>query len=84
MSDSPACRGLWCAIRVVACEEVGRSPLTSGRLRWNCNRNCNCHETVASSSISSYTFEEGEKDHPKDEVVIHVVLEHECKPKAKV
>jgi cell cycle arrest protein BUB3 len=34
--------------------------------------------------ISSYTFEEGEKDHPKDEVVIHVVLEHECKPKAKV
>ena len=32
----------------------------------------------------SYTFEEGEKDHPKDEVVTLVMLEHECKPKAKM
>ena len=31
---------------------------------------------------SSYCFEEGEKDHPKDELYVHTVLNHEVTPKA--
>jgi len=31
---------------------------------------------------SSYCFEEGEKDHPKDEIYIHDVLAHEITPKS--
>lgn len=32
---------------------------------------------------SSYTFEEGEREHPKDEIYIRKVLETESKPKSK-
>ena len=32
---------------------------------------------------SSYTFEEGERDHPLDEVFIRTITENEAKPKAK-
>lgn len=32
---------------------------------------------------SSYTFEEGERDHPRDEVFVRKMLESECKPKQK-
>ena len=31
---------------------------------------------------SSYCFEEGEKDHPKDEIYVHAVQPHEVTPKA--
>lgn len=30
---------------------------------------------------SSYTFEEGERDHPRDEIFVRDVLESEVKPK---
>jgi len=30
---------------------------------------------------SSYTFEEGEKDHPPDSVFIRHIGENECKPR---
>jgi cell cycle arrest protein BUB3 len=30
---------------------------------------------------SSYTFEEGEKDHPPDSVFIRHINENECKPR---
>ena len=42
------------------------------------------HDGSLLAVASSYTFEEGEKDHPKDEVVIHPVFDHEVKPKPKV
>jgi len=32
---------------------------------------------------SSYCFEEGEKDHPSDEVYVHEILAHEITPKGK-
>ena len=30
---------------------------------------------------SSYTFEEGERDHPRDEIFIRPILDHEIRPK---
>lgn len=30
---------------------------------------------------SSYTFEEGERDHPRDEIYVRDILESEVKPK---
>ena len=32
---------------------------------------------------SSYTFEEGERDHPRDELFVRKMLDSECKPKQK-
>ena len=32
---------------------------------------------------SSYTFEEGERDHPRDEIYIREMLGNEVKPKSK-
>lgn len=32
---------------------------------------------------SSYTFEEGEREHPKDEIFIRKMLDSECMPKKK-
>jgi len=32
---------------------------------------------------SSYTYEEGEKDHPSDQIYIHKVLDHEVRPKSR-
>lgn len=31
---------------------------------------------------SSYTFEEGEREHPRDEILIRPILDSECQPKA--
>jgi cell cycle arrest protein BUB3 len=32
---------------------------------------------------SSYTFEEGEREHPKDEIFVRKMLDSECMPKKK-
>jgi cell cycle arrest protein BUB3 len=32
---------------------------------------------------SSYTFEEGEREHPRDEIYIRPILDSECMPKSK-
>jgi len=32
---------------------------------------------------SSYTFEEGEREHPRDEIFIRNMQDDECKPKTK-
>ena len=32
---------------------------------------------------SSYTFEEGEREHPKDEIYVRQLLKSECSPKIK-
>jgi hypothetical protein len=32
---------------------------------------------------SSYTFEDGERAHPRDEIYVRKVLDHECRPKQK-
>jgi cell cycle arrest protein BUB3 len=30
---------------------------------------------------SSYTFEDGEREHPRDEIYVRAMQEHECRPK---
>ena len=32
---------------------------------------------------SSYTYEEGEREHPKDEIYVRPLLKSECSPKVK-
>jgi cell cycle arrest protein BUB3 len=32
---------------------------------------------------SSYTFEDGERAHPHDEIYVRKILDHECQPKLK-
>jgi len=39
------------------------------------------HDGSELAIASSYTFEEGEKDHPRDEIYIRSMLDSECKPK---
>jgi cell cycle arrest protein BUB3 len=43
--------------------------------------NCNGSELAMASS---YTFEEGERDHPREEIYVREVLESEVKPKVVV
>ena len=40
------------------------------------------HDGSKLAVASSYCFEEGEKDHPRDELYVHTVLSHEVTPKA--
>ena len=39
------------------------------------------HDGSELAIASSYTFEEGERDHPRDEIFIRKILDAECKPK---
>lgn len=39
------------------------------------------HDGSELAIASSYTFEEGDRDHPRDEIFIRQMLESECKPK---
>eukprot|EP00804_Cyclotella_cryptica_P014494 CCRYP_004814-RA/>CCRYP_004814-RA protein AED:0.07 eAED:0.07 QI:379/1/1/1/1/1/2/381/355 len=39
------------------------------------------HDGTQIAMASSYTFEEGERDHPRDEIFVREVLESEVKPK---
>lgn len=32
---------------------------------------------------SSYTFEEGDREHPQDEIFVRPILDSECQPKTK-
>ena len=41
------------------------------------------HDGSELAIASSYTFEEGEREHPKDEIYIRTMLDHECRPKLK-
>jgi len=41
------------------------------------------HDGTELAIASSYTFEEGEREHPKDEIYIRQMLESECMPKKK-
>jgi len=41
------------------------------------------HDGSVLAIASSYTFEEGEKDHPDDQIFIHTVNDSEVKPKAR-
>jgi len=41
------------------------------------------HDGTELAIASSYTFEEGEREHPKDEIYIRRMLESECMPKQK-
>mmetsp|Transcript_61418 Transcript_61418/g.73878 ORF Transcript_61418/g.73878 Transcript_61418/m.73878 type:complete len:370 (+) Transcript_61418:45-1154(+) len=39
------------------------------------------HDGTELAMASSYTFEEGERDHPRDEIYVREILDHESKPK---
>jgi len=39
------------------------------------------HDGSELAIASSYTFEEGERDHPRDEIFIRLMLDLECRPK---
>lgn len=41
------------------------------------------HDGTELAIASSYTFEEGEREHPKDEIYVRPMLDSECAPKAK-
>ncbi len=41
------------------------------------------HDGTQIAIASSYTFEEGERDHPREEIYVRDVLESEVRPKAK-
>ena len=40
------------------------------------------HDGSELAIASSYTYEDGEREHPRDEIFIRPVLEAECKPKS--
>uniref|UniRef100_A0A6U3TF74 Uncharacterized protein n=1 Tax=Ditylum brightwellii TaxID=49249 RepID=A0A6U3TF74_9STRA len=40
------------------------------------------HNGTELAIASSYTFEEGEREHPRDEIFVREILDHECKPKS--
>lgn len=40
------------------------------------------HDGTQLAAASSYTFEEGERDHPRDEIYVREMLDSEVKPKA--
>lgn len=41
------------------------------------------HDGTQIAMASSYTFEEGDRDHPRDEILVRDVLEGEVRPKTK-
>ena len=41
------------------------------------------HDGSALAMASSYTFEEGERDHPRDEIFVRRMLDSDCQPKSK-
>ena len=41
------------------------------------------HDGSQIAIASSYTFEEGERDHPREEIYVRDVLDSEVRPKAK-
>ena len=40
------------------------------------------HDGSELAIASSYTFEEGERDHPRDEIFVRPILDSECRPKS--
>lgn len=41
------------------------------------------HDGTTLAMASSYTFEEGERDHPRDEIFIRRMLDSDCQPKTQ-
>ena len=41
------------------------------------------HDGSALAMAISYTFEEGERDHPRDEILVRRMLDSDCQPKTK-
>jgi cell cycle arrest protein BUB3 len=41
------------------------------------------HDGSELAIASSYTFEEGEREHPKDEIYVRPMQDSECMPKSK-
>jgi cell cycle arrest protein BUB3 len=44
---------------------------------------CSCSDTAPQAIASSYTFEEGEKDHPPDAIFVRPVADAEVTPKQR-
>ena len=44
---------------------------------------CFNHDGSELAVASSYTYEEGDREHPQDEIFIRQILDSECQPKPK-
>ena len=40
------------------------------------------HDGTELAIASSYTYEDGEREHPRDEIFVRPMLESECQPKS--
>ena len=55
---------------------IAKCPTSVSALAFN-------HDGSQIAMASSYTFEEGERDHPREEILVRDVLEGEVRPKTK-
>ncbi|KAL7574912.1 hypothetical protein ACA910_010742 [Epithemia clementina (nom. ined.)] len=70
-----------CDGTVVTWDGVNRKRLTSFRFPTSVASLCFNHDGSKMAVASSYTFEDGEREHPRDEIYIRPMLESECAPK---
>ena len=63
-----------CGVWRVACGQFIRYPTSISALAFN-------HDGSYLAIASSYTYEEGEKEHPADAIFIHETSDTEVKPK---
>lgn len=66
---------IWDAFHKKRLSAVGKFATSIAAMAFN-------HDGSELAIASSYTFEEGERDHPRDEIFVRNILDHECKPKS--
>lgn len=77
-ADSPCCIGLviWDGMNKKKLTNLQQCPTSIAAMAFN-------HDGSELAIASSYTFEEGEREHPRDEIYIRPTLDSECQPKTK-
>ena len=70
-----------CDGTVVTWDGMNRKRLTSFKFPSSVASLCFNHDGSQMAVASSYTFEDGEREHPRDEIYIRPMLESECAPK---
>jgi cell cycle arrest protein BUB3 len=67
---------VWDGMNKKRVKQIGKYDTSISALAFNCTGTC-------LAIAASYTFEEGEKEHPTDSIIIRQVSESDVKPKAK-
>lgn len=65
---------IWDAMNKKRLSQIGKFASSIAAMAFN-------HDGSELAIASSYTFEEGERDHPRDEILIRSILDQESKPK---